>query len=125
MIAHFIHFLNQIRFFTILYVLQFAVSVNLVTSLIFSKSDYNSNFIHGIYILSVYFMISGWFFIIQEYNYTKIKNISDEYNESYTELINRMSRDKELFYPLICGLIYLMLSFLIIIKLIHIINQIV
>ena len=115
MIAHFIHFLNQIRFFTILYVLQFAVSVNLVTSLIFSKSDYNSNFIHGIYILSVYFMISGWFFIIQEYNYTKIKNISDEYNESYTELINRMSRDKELFYPLICGLIYLMLSFLIII----------
>lgn len=119
MIARFIQFLNQIRFFTILYVIQFAAAVNLVTTIIFSKDSYCNRFIIGILILSAYLILSGWFFIIQEYNYMKIKTISDESNENYDALIKRILKDKIQKYSIISGLIFLALSFFTIVKLLR------
>lgn len=115
MVYRILYKLEEIKFFTLLYTLFFAASINIGTTLLFTSSML-SRVKYGLLIVSVYLLISGWYLIILDSHITKYINISRRYGEDYSKLIERLRDNKESYInSLIVSFAFLVLTIIILI----------
>lgn len=110
-------YMSRSKVAIVIYTLQFAASINLITTLIFEEiSIYIKT---GLIICSMFFVISSWFLIIFDNKITFIERVSNQKNDDHSKYKTRINgKVDELAYPLFLGFLYTIYSLIIIIILI-------
>jgi hypothetical protein len=109
--------LTKSKIIVVISTLQFAASINLITTLVFNSTSFYIK--SGIILCSVYFIISSWFLIIFDNHLTFIERVSIQNNDNYDKYLKRINgKVGVLSFSFLLGFVYTIYSLIIIITLI-------